>query len=516
MWGSRRLAVVLLMILGLTIAAPMATAQDAVEPADLAIEQPGYVDGGVSEVQRGNHSVYEARGERLLIRPQNFDGSQVLDYGVTTDVGSLRYDDELGLFVFTPEGEQGTFDVYWVVNKPVTTTVTRNNSTQNVTEMRQIRYQARIKVTGQAQLSHLDPGQLDTYQADAERWRDWNATLQDVRAMDLLLVPDDVGTETLLQSMVNNFVTVKDPIQALFGGSFTTVGFLYVSSIGGATWLIIWLLVAIRAGRQPRKRLNIFESTEAAEGELAEKMAAIDEEERKRALQNLDWEDIFEDEHAAAAFREAFGETVFDGYKRLSSILQPELIVRDRLQAMSESGYIGVVEREDGEIVDARVLTEGEAEDIEGDRRIDLSSPGDAFLKALDWEDETIMRFDLVESDYDPGELETVPETLDLAEILDQVDVQEQQFDDPSTISSYLYEFVASVREHEFTASEGKPRTMREILNTWLQLSQTLRDRYHIPAARLQAEHLERAIIDYDPGEQAERLVREIEEGRNE
>lgn len=510
------LAAVLLVAAAVAGAVPAVGAQISERDAALAIQQESYADGAVSEKRVNGSRVYVASGEELTIKPQNFNSSNVVDYGVNTPSGQLTYADEFDTFTFRPEGETGTFELYWVVQRREVVETTENNTTTTETVTRQYRYTASIRITGQTGLVHISKGSIESLRADAKNWREFNASVQDIRGMDLLFLPADATTEDVIQGMIETYITVKDPPRA-FGGGFTGFFVFIVASLGGAVAFGSIVYFLVRRIRKERKKRNEYESLEAAEGELAEREREDAERERTSKLQNINHSDWFND-HVADAFDER-GRNPRESWESLSrGELLPEVWIRDRLQAMAQCGYAAnVLDRDDdGEFENVELVEVDdvldEDEDIEDvDGVVPIADPTEDFMDALDWEDPLLKQFDPASADFDPGECATKPVTLDLEELSDTVDVQMSRFDDEQTRGQYLLEFVESVREHPYTDTDGRPRPVRQALSEFLQMVQLV----DAPLAEYQRQNIEAALEHHDKNEQAAQFAAEVEAGKH-
>lgn len=511
---ARSLLLGLVVVLALSGAISGVSAQISERPASIAIQQPGYVESDVEQLSTNGTPTYAVAGERINIRPRNFDSGNVVDFGVESETGALRYDEAVDLFVFSPEGKTGTYDLYWIVNRQVE--VSDGNETANGTETVSSRYVARIRVTGQANLEHSSAASIDEYREDAENWRELNETIHSEAVSG-----PGADIETELQSAIGYLRFINHPFQALTG-NFTAIGILLVTSLGGLLWVAFSQGYHVLVVSRIRKRLNLTESIEADEGELSERIAEYEYQESLRALQNMDWNDVFRDDHVAAAFRDKFGETVLDGWEIFQQLFLPRNLVRDRLQAMSQAGYVAVVDQEttgDGD-VDATVIEDAH---IEIERRVgpdettvDLEQPSEQLLDAVDFDDPLIVAFDLPEElrEGELGELDTTVESMDLDALLELLDEDLRHFSDMKIYGQYIRDFVVSVRDHPITDSRGKPDSTRYTLEEWLKASQLMSDRYAFPFSSYLADGIERALIDFRPGQRAEKEIRRLDEGR--
>jgi hypothetical protein len=318
------------------------------------------------------------------------------------------------------------------------------------------------------------------------------------------------------------------PWEALTG-NFTGMVILAVTTIGGLLFVALLMGGALAALRTLQKRLSIFEAIESEEGTAKDTLAALDFEERKSVLQNLDWTDIFADDHVAAAFREQFGETPFDGTVEWLSLLRPRNLVADRVQAMGQDGYVATVPgggedlATDGgtlDVADVETVELRRTEEVpDGHATADPSTLGQhdlqALVDALDWDSTTIRTFDLAAADFDPADLETPYESMDLSTLIERSEAETRHFDDPETFGTYALEFVETVRDHpQFTDDDGRVEDLRYAMSHWLELAQLLDDRFAFPVVHFHRDALERALVDYDPEREAQTYVDDVVAGR--
>jgi hypothetical protein len=281
---------------------------------------------------------------------------------------------------------------------------------------------------------------------------------------------------------------------------------LALLTLGGFLFLLTFVGPLVFVLYRYYKQRNERATVQALEGDLDAKQVELEDRERLQQLANMDWGDIFADDHVAHAFREHLGETVLDGWMSLNAALLPRHVIRDRLQAMAQHGYAAEwADYDEARLVEANPESD---EDFES-----LRNPDDELLDALDWDDPLLRSFDLGEVDVDLSELDTELETLDLETLIDELDAQMRHFDEPGEYGAYLREFVESVRAHPFTDEQGRPDDVRYAMSCWLKTAQLLGDRHHFPAAEYLVEAIEGALGNHDLGQQAEAYVDRVQSG---
>lgn len=513
---NRQLLVALLILA--TVAGPTlgaVAAQEAAKPAELVVRQESYVDEAVSVQTQNGTPVYTARGEQLWLKPQNFDARSVVDFGVDRGAGAISYDDAFGAYEFSSQGEQASFTVFWVVLEE-----TQVSGANNTTQVSRVRYEATIRIVELASVDHVRPGELEDMRAAANNWESFNDTLQDVRESDLLLwslrqEPPD--TETLIQGMINTYVTTRDPFRLLTGGLFAVVVTLTLT-VGGLLFLAIREGLAAIYARKLRKRLNIYQATEAEEGEISDRILELDRSEREQIFANLDFQDLTSgdrlwSDHEAASYR-SLGQTPRAAFERIiTDIMPPELQIRERLQAMSQLGYVAAVRErdEDGEIVDAEIVRESEFI-FDEDEKIPIDDPSEYLVDAV-WNDQTMIDFDPVAADISIDAFETDPVTFTIDEALEALDLAVDRFEDEETAAKLLQDHLEWAAKSEYTDETGTPRGPLRVLNSFYETATWIRDINGPPSARILAEHIERALLEYDPGREAVEYAEDVREG---
>ncbi|AUV84707.1 hypothetical protein C2R22_24575 (plasmid) [Salinigranum rubrum] len=491
------------------VAAGSAVAQTATQDATLAVSQPDYVEGSVEQSSTNGTTMYTIGSRTATLKPQNFDSADVVGFGIEEDAGKLTYDDRFDVYRFDASNNTGTFTVYFETEREVTREVNNSTTTQTVRD----RYTAIVRVTDASEYAHLKGGTLEERRQAAENWSAFASGVRGVYG-------EDADLETRTQQAINLLKLQKDPLAALSGG-FTSTWLILLGFGGPGALLVTISIVAwhIWSRRDDLRYRNRQESLKADAADLDDRYRELQHEERKRVLQNKDWQDIVPDDHVARAMRDTLGETVFDGMVRLQELLLPEKLVRDRLQAMDQHGYVGVVERtaSDGgpdgstSIESARVAHRDDlVDDVD---TVSLDEPSDEFVDALDWSDDDLVSFDLV-----GAELTRDPDVrldgLDLDELMVELDTQRQNLDDPDVWGEYILQFVRDVRESDYCDQRGQPDETRYILNQWLQIAQKSTEKFDFPLLEMMGDSIERALIEHDPVAEAETTVRDVQEGR--
>ena len=507
------------------VAAPQTT------DADLAISQPHYVDGSIETTSANGTTVYQAGAVPLEIVPQNFAADNVVDYGIETDGGGaeLTYDEAMGEFVFTADAD-GTYSVFWSVERQVAVENASGNGSHIETQRE--RYTAKIRLSGLTDMVHQPAGDLKETRAQADKWAEWNATVNDARETigNGLLVQVGLAspptTQETLQGMVNAYLTFKAPLHMLTGNytqiltliTFTFGGWLFVATV------IVPLIVVIASLAY---RSNRFEITEADEGRLSKRAGEMAKREDQQSLANDTHNDVWDDDYIAAAMRNE-GDDPLTATTNWLAKFRPRYQFHARLQAMAADGWVAVVDRrvrsdgggESGEgdsetasIVDAHVAREDAVDDDSETVSLNVT-PDDDLLDVLDWSQVEIWEeFDLLEADIDPTEVRTTPvDVFDLEELVELTDLDMRQFEDESHAAQNMIELFQFIRENPLTDEHGTPDTLRYGLEHHLRAARLLDERFHMPIDGY-IDQFEKALAEYDVGADAKRTLEEIREG---
>lgn len=476
---------------------PQSNSDGRVRSASLAIRQPAYVSGDVEQLSSNGTPIYEVAGERLTLTPQNFDPGNVQDFG-TIGSGELAYDPEFQDYTFHPNDGPGTYTLFWIVNERVPTT----NGTTTVA----VEYQVKLRVTGETNLIHRTEQDLNQLQEDAQNWREFNAT----RIENNLFTGPGVSTEESVQAMVDwaQLHPANEPLQAIAGG-FIPYIILGVTSAGAAlVWAIYNGYHAVVVTYLKRK-LNIHEAVEAEEGTAVERIERLTREERNQIASQRTPYDIEQDDHAANAMAEAFGENLLEAGRRFQATFLPRNVITNRLKAMGQNGWV-IEDTESGPVLREREsLDDPDGDIIELDERLDADT-----VTELDWGvGSPLYRFDLPNADYDAGEADVEFDIHDVDELAERFRADMQKFDDAETFSEYLLEFANAVRNHPMTDPDGSPNSIHYTLETLFNEARVFDDDLDWPGMHYIRDAIARALVDYDPEADALAVANDVTGG---
>ncbi len=423
--------------------------------------------------------------------------------------------------MFRPSAGEGTYDLRWRVAVEEEVTIEDGNTTTTETRTVEREYTARVRVDGGTDMQHLSASEAAEREHYRELGKEVNATVGELRNENLPFARNSGDDYAIYQAMVDRYINTGSPM-GLLTGNLGAIVTMLVITMGG------WFLLLLNFGGfgaaiySLRKKLNIHETVEAEEGQIADRQAEVDRERRERTMQNIDWNDWYEDDAMADWMRDS-GENAHDGVHRLTAgELRPAHWMRDRLAVMGAAGYQADVTRAetddgdaddaaaDAEIVDATLATpDAEGDDLEPIAELDVAD----LTAALDWGDAVLWDdFRLPDADVDFSELDRTPLTMDLDATMSEANLEAEKFPNKRVAGRALREFVESVAQHEYTDVEGKPQTTREAMNNWLKALQKASDRHQMPVHAI-GEAVEQALINHDPNEEARQAAREVRAG---
>jgi len=537
------------------VVAPVSAQESAsTESADLDIVQPHYIDSSVDRSTDNGIAVYEASGQRLRLHPTNFDERNVIDTGISPASNASFSQANAGTgYILEPE-QTGTYELYWVVERPAS----GPNASAGDTE--RVRYEATISVDGNLGVVAVPESRYNEQQEQAEKWGTLNSSVQTMidNSWIVSTLPGDRPTaEAFIESALRKQRLVHNPAAA-FGEGLTLLifgifslggGLLFLGALGWHAKAVAWL----------RRRLNIYESVEDAEGDVARKMEAQNIADAKRARQNQRFSDVYQP-HIADAMAE-LGETPYEADINLAASMLPSEAVAQKARAMGASGYVAVVPEA---IVD--LLTGDDGADDEGDGASDVATDGgtdateaaaadinidtgtlldhleatderlaiqpadvvddDAVTVDLteadrDWisvlpvNDEVLLEFDLAGAEYDRLDADGDLPDWDLEDIIERTHLEMRHFDSPAEAAEHLLAFVEDTCQHQVTDPDGRPRTTRTVLETVLRDSQILEDRFNLSRQHV-IDWLEAAIRADDPVAEGLDHAADVEDGKYE
>lgn len=511
----RRAVTILLAVLLVGQAAGAAVAQQQADTrsADIAIET---MQGDVTRGTTNGTTTYSVDVAPVDIHPQGFAASEVVDYGVETPGGDLRYESQFGQFAFDANAS-GTYTVYFVVPEQV------GNDT------RQVRHEARIRVQQDAQAIVTTRRENSERSEAAEKWRELNSTvLNDLMAYESWYAPEPESRTELIESMAGAYRTQHDVTKQL-SGNISQVLLILAFSLGG--WLLVAIVALYQFGsmRALWKRLNQRVRNEEIHGDLAEQQRELDRQRDQFSLENTDVQELDGiTDHDAIAIRDAVeGKSVrdIDEAMRADGPLSDVSLMQDQLHAMGAAGYDAVVtpaddgdgysvafhEPDNSPVADDADRATNPA-DIDGETPVDLagmdSDMDELLLRSIEaWDTGLLGEFNMATADYDPDDeaLAYEFESLDVDAIADEYGLPEDRWEDPGRRGELLYEIAAYVCEHPYSDTNGATNPVRAGIERLLKAENILADQFHVTDAETRRQALARALERQDPAKEMHR-----------
>ncbi|EMA45228.1 hypothetical protein [Halobiforma nitratireducens] len=528
---ATRIAVVAMLVVSLFAAAGagVATAETdtTIDGADLVVEQPSYVDDDVEHRSDGGTPVYIVDGEEHALYPQNFDSANVTGFGIDSGAGSLAADDDLERYVLDPEGETGSFELYWTVDREET--VADGNETTTETET--TRYEAVVRVDDQATVVVSTPAEQQQLEEDAQEWRDWNATVTEVREAGVLghaVFGAPASNEEVMQTMVNRYLTLESPLHLLDGG-LTAMAILGFTTLGGIAFILFLKFPDAIIIRRIYKELHKRRQREEAEGDLAARQEAEDLQNRLEKFANMDHQDIPPiTDHFARGIRNDVGaETPAEFFNLLLHTIPPARLKESRVRAMGQSGYVAQVETDadgdvatdggepaivDATLVEADAVLEPDESVRDRDDLREITDPSETLLAAIDLTDDALLEFPLenpAEAPFDLDAFDEPPAELSLPDLVDEFGFDELTVaeDELEHAGRMLVELLTVVRNHRLTDDEGRIKPVRYELENLFQFMQFADDVADVPLANEYRQMFERALEEYDRDDELETFL---------
>ncbi|PCR88700.1 hypothetical protein CP557_21975 [Natrinema ejinorense] len=494
----------------------------ATEGADLVVEQPSYVSEDVDRQSSNGTPVYVVKGDVQQLYPQGFDAENVSEFGLTSGSGELSYDETLERYTLDPNGETGSFEAYWIVDREQT--VTEGNNTTTTTE--QTRHEAVIRVDGLETVTVMEPTEVESLESNANKWTDWNGTVTDVRESSILghRLSAPSSNEEVMQAMVNAYLTMRSPTHLLDGG-FTAAVIIIATTLGG---IFLFALLKVPDALALRKIYGDYfqrKSVEEQEGTLAERQESEDLKDRLNRFANWDWQDIPSvTDHEAVELREKVGETPLEGLLKFAWLFHEDTMKENRVRVMGSCGYVAQLAPE----TDGHVATDGgetslgratlvRADDVlEPDETVadrddlrSLAVPSETLLAAIPDDDPELNDFPMDTAEFDLDDLAEPPETLSLPEMIEEFDFSEFAFEDNERIGRFMAEFAVAINNHPITDEDGHIDPARLRLEQLLQFFQAADDRFQIPLAKWYKQHFDRALEEYDRDDELQTFLEE-------
>jgi hypothetical protein len=468
------LLAVIVTVMALAAVAPAAAGSIATQDANIAIEQPHYVDSEVTTNETENGTTYFAAGGVVDIVPQNFNDSQVVEYGV--DNGDLTHDPQTGEYRLHTNGESGPYDVYWVVAERVEVN-TGNNSTR--TDLRKVRYQATVQIQN-AGYHHVADSEYSQLEEDAANWTEVEATFRDIG-------PSSMGINEKLQKAVDAFKFLSNPFSALTG-NFTAAVILLTFTNGGRLLLVLLLILPTAAAAPVFVKYRRLRADVPEIESLDQEKMRIWREQRKQLLTEVTPHDLDLESRTADKLMERLGQNIRQINNKIFRAIDWPVMKRVLLQAMGANGYQASITRgSDGEIASAHIR-EPDAPDAQPDggeevEIVDLSEPSDELVAAIPNDE---LSTTALNSEVSIEDIDSPLQDGDLdAEWISQQGIEfPDDFESRSDLAEALGACMQAAVAHDYTDAHGNIKPERSLMNTLHVIMTSTAERFDVPTAR--------------------------------
>lgn len=480
-------AVVLVLVSGVGAAA---AAGDGVRAAQLDVEQPAWVSDPVRTMDAQNGSVYVVKGNEFEISVLNVDRENVVRSGVRESTGRLTYDSRDDEYVFSPRSTNGTFTLYWVVEREVPSpgNETAGNATGNATTAGDSVTVTRT-YTAQVRVEHADFTHEPAAQDAAEERKAgyWDRVQSMIGGIPGVESSADTVLKTIEDTAVPWIRFTYNPTSQI-GGTLVALVSILIMRPGGWLWLSIWLgatLVVVGGALKYRQSArDDLPGAEDVEREKQEMWARI----RRRELKNADFvDDLGLSERWASGFRSEVGDNPYQVLEALLRTIKP-----GELRAMA-----AVAQQQHHDSADYRVVADSESDPTAADI-IDVTAsdaapaewaaswtPSETPMTAyesLSWD--AIESWDALSAGVDLTAVPTdiVAQSGDADDVITRlgIDLRRGFEESPEDFAQALSAFLEGAASHEHVVDGGESR-QRDLVAGLYAVVETADERYEVP-----------------------------------
>lgn len=466
-------AISLLAVILILVSTPLAMGAVETGHADLSITSESWADQPTRTETDDGTPVYVVHGQSHVISLQNAPHENVETFGVGNPAATFRQDDGSDHYVFEAT-EEGTYEVFFVVEETRAVEKTENNSTVTVDETVTTRYEAIIKVED-VHYVHKPKAEYDDLSNASANWS------QVETYCDEVLPNKDYNT--CVSRAFNAVRTIQQPFANL-EGTITTMLTLRFTTIGGILWTGlqgIGLIVIVRglATEVQRYRGRLVDVKEIDEQAARNENAAA-----KKSMQKIPLADVMNDHHARA-LREKLGlRNLWDLSSFVLATIHPMRIKTYVLRGMGHDGYWADVTRaQAGHVESVRLFREEDEEDarerVDGDL-VDLTTidEDDDVLDAIEYRD--------LDSRAVVGNVERINLPLvgddDLETYIEESQLAvPEEFDDARAFAECLGTAIQDAAKHaHFTDDDSRIRPERHLLAVLMDVVTVATDMYDV------------------------------------
>lgn len=466
-----RFVFVAVLVFSLGIATPVgatlpADASPNTTTANIHIEQPRFISTPVRTINENGTTVHVVRGRYLEITTRGFNHSQVTEFGVVEDAGTLAFDKSDSEYVLNTQGTNGTFHVQWTVAGPNQTRIHR----------------AAIRVK-RAKFAHTSSERLSTLKEDASRGAELTRSIK--RSGD----PDTpVEDKVAFGNKVRNFGHA--PFSTL-SGQFVALWIMRVTTPagwidGGITLILVYLLTRGLYAAIARYRKQLENHEEMTRREDRQFIRQKSQTLYGTPLTMVDaWDD-----YLTGIFEDYLGPNLGAALNQFWSVWGEENLKKMYASAMGEVGYWVTVTRDGDTITDLTVLTPEDAPDsanVETDggnrgEEYPLHAASENIISALSWDDHIDSHVFSEDPDVELVDHLMVTNQDSDDDLISEIGVQiPEEFESRHAFMDALSEFIRAVMSSEFTDMETVPKQDRAVLNNLHAFTAVMDEQFGVP-----------------------------------
>lgn len=461
------------------------SSNEEVKSANINVKQQPYINKSVTEQEKDDSVIYQVQGPQVTIVTLDIDSESVVDYGVKGDTGSFVYSDKTKAYTLDFEGTDGSYTVYWDVEKEVEK---ESSDGETTTEVVTETHEAVI-VASNTSYTHLPESELEALEDKASKWENFESQAS--------VYMDDM--DQAVEYAITAIAFVNAPLSALSGG-FTATWISMIFEPGGNLALLSIIgVVALFAGGAI-KYGNMRASRDQYRQKLDEVKSYIDEDKRHRMANMVSMHEVVKHGNKAEKMINAFGAKFLgDAYDSYRNTVNEAEILADRIQVMVSDSYELV--RDNG----VSIIPESDVED--SSNVISVEDLDEEDFKTLA-KDEHVKDYRLHEADVD---LESVEWNIDIQKLAKDFEYDTLTPGDRDEFNEMLVELMGQVVQHDMTDSEGNIRPIREVFETLAKIPQEA-DRYGYPSAEYELQHYLALMNNESTSEEAEKLLKRVEQ----
>lgn len=462
---------------------------------ELNVSQQSYIESSVKSAEKQGRMVYEVQGPQVTLATPNLDRSNVVDYGVKGDTGSLIWNEKDQVYRLDFNSTDGSYTVYWVVEKEVETSSsdgTQDGENQTTTTTVTERYEA-VVVASNTSYAHIPQSELESTREKADKWESFKN-----RASEYIPSRAAQNMEDVVDLSIATLAFAAEPLSALTGGYTATWIQLILTPGGNLVGVTIIAVIVVFAGGAI-KYGNVRAARDQYRKKLDDVKAEIDREKRNRASIMKSLHEVYHHGNIAEIAIEAFGaKNLGDAYDSYRDIVNEGEVLADRIQTMVSDGYDVVRRNGDIQMTD----DPQDSDDVLAVKDLDEDD-----LEQLAY-DEEVEQYRMQDADVD---IESVKFNADIKEVAERLEYDVLDAKDRDQFNEMLVELLAQKRKHDSTDSEGRIRPIRELVEVLMRIPKEA-DRYGYPAAEYELQHWMALLDTESTSEDAQELLNRVEQ----